>query len=230
MNNRLIFFLLSIMFFLVAGSAAAPVLTADEGPWDLSAIDTARNVPYLSKIEKDVILEVNKLRTNPAAYADQYLVPRRDNYSGRLYREAGKTDLRTNEGVAALNECIRALKAAKPLPPLLPSKALSAASADHVKDTGPKGRTGHTGTDGSSMRKRIERHGRWDVLIGENISYGYGDARNIVIQLVVDDGVSSRGHRRNLLGTKFRFIGTSVGNHRQFGSMCVMDFAGDISE
>jgi hypothetical protein len=197
--------------------------------WDLEKIDTARQVDYLTEEEKNVILELNMVRTNPAAYAREYLLPRRDNYSGKLYKEAGKIDLLTREGRSALDECIRVLERAKSLPPLQPSRTLSASSKDHVNDTGPKGRTGHNGTDGSSMKSRIERHGRWDIMIGENISYGYSDASGIIIQLIVDDGVSSRGHRKNVLSKKFAYVGTAIGRHKRYNYMCVMDFAGDVS-
>ena len=59
---------------------------------------------------------------------------------------------------------------------------------------------------------------------GENISYGDDNARNIVIQLLVDDGVPSRGHRKNILNFKFDEVGVSVGKHSGYGSMCVIDF------
>jgi uncharacterized protein YkwD len=48
----------------------------------------------------------------------------------------------------------------------------------------------------------------------------------IVISLLVDDGVPSRGHRRNLLDKAFKFIGLSLGAHPVYRHMCVMDFAG----
>ncbi|MBN2509449.1 MAG: CAP domain-containing protein [Spirochaetales bacterium] len=167
--------------------------------WDMGQLDTARSVGYLSDAEKDVVLYVNKLRTNPSAFADQYLIPRRAHYSGKIYAAPGKMRMMTSEGVKALDECIRILKATKPLEPLSPSAALSAASTDHVRDTGPKGILGHNGSNGSTLESRISRHGKWDILIGENIAYGYADGLDIVVQLVVDDGVRSRGHRKNLL-------------------------------
>lgn len=60
---------------------------------------------------------------------------------------------------------------------------------------------------------------------GENISYGVNTARGIVIQLLVDDGVSSLGHRKNMLSTTFDSAGVAYGEHKYYRCMCVIDFA-----
>lgn len=49
--------------------------TYDEATaWNLNTVDTARTVDYLSTLEKDVLLEINKARTDPRAYAALYLL------------------------------------------------------------------------------------------------------------------------------------------------------------
>lgn len=37
----------------------------DSANWDISILDTAADVDYLTGVEKDVILEMNKVRTDP---------------------------------------------------------------------------------------------------------------------------------------------------------------------
>lgn len=67
----------------------------------IEALDTARNVDYLSEIKKDVILEMNKARTNPKKYAELYIVPFAKQFrSDRTYMRNGVTML-THEGAAA---------------------------------------------------------------------------------------------------------------------------------
>ncbi len=205
-------------------------IAAEETEWDISLLDTARDADYLSDVDKDIILELNKVRTDPSRYADEYIAPRKASYFGRTYRVAGQIDLRTNEGVTAVNECITALRRAAPREILLPSMALSAAAADHMNDQSGTGRTGHTGGDGSDLRERIERYGDRGSRIGENISYGPADAREVLIQLLVDDGVRSRGHRKNIMNKDFRYVGSAFGSHAKYSYMCVMDLAGMITD
>lgn len=75
------------------------------------------------------------------------------------------------------------------------------------------------------MQERIERHGSWQGRIGENIAYGPNDSRSMVMQLIIDDGVPGRGHRKNQFNTVFGVAGIACGPHPHFGGMCVIDFA-----
>ncbi|NTU68850.1 MAG: CAP domain-containing protein [Chlorobiaceae bacterium] len=190
------------------------------------SIETSVDAGYSNARDRAVIEEINLMRRDPAMYVRKYLKPLRAYYQGGLLRYPGSIPMRTSEGVAALDECIRELEAVRPLPLLSPSRGLMLAARDHVQDQGPAGAFGHTGSDGSSLTSRIERYGQWGVSAGENISYGYGEPRKIVAALLIDDGVSSRGHRKNLLNGSFRVVGVQVGPHRVYRNMCVMDFAG----
>jgi hypothetical protein len=109
---------------------------------------------------------------------------------------------------------------------LYPEKGLSLAAKDHVLDTRKTGRVGHTSSDGSTMGGRLNRYGKWAGSAGENISYGNDKARDIVVQLLIDDGVSSRRHRANNMSRTFTRIDVAVGKHTGYGSVCVLDFAG----
>ena len=47
----------------------------------------------------------------------------------------------------------------------------------------------------------------------ENISYGKETALGIVLQLLIDDGVASRGHRKNLFGESLGTVGVACDTH-----------------
>jgi uncharacterized protein YkwD len=193
-------------------------------------IDTASDVTYLTVNERLLIMELNKVRSNPSLYAELYLEPMLKRYRGRNLERPGEITILTQEGAAAVNECISALQNANPVGLLFPREGLSKAAADHVSDQGPTGKTGHSGSDGSSLADRVERYGEWDITIGENIDYGHSDPAQIVAALLIDDGVPSRGHRKNVLNDKFGYVGVAIDHHAKYGYMCVMDLAGSYKE
>ena len=129
-----------------------------------------------------------------------------------------------------MNECVRDLKRARPAQILYPSAGLSKAARDHVKDQSRTGATGHIGSDHSNMKNRIERYGTWNFRIGENIAYGGISPRQVIVYLLIDDGVNGRGHRANMLNPVFKITGVASGRHPGYGSMYVMDFAASFVE
>lgn len=193
--------------------------------WRPEVIDTASRADYLSPSERQVVREINLLRADPAEYGRRFLAPLRPLYQGDHLQYPGETTIVTQEGIAALEDCLRALAAAPPAPPLQPHRGLARAARDQARDQGRSGALGHGGSDRSSPASRISRYGRWDVAIAENIDYGNAEPRRIVTSLLIDDGVPSRGHRRNLLDPTYKLVGVAAGPHPQYDHMCVMDFA-----
>lgn len=198
----------------------------DTDKWDIAKLDTARNVDYLSTIEKDVILEMNKARSNPTLYAELYITPRTKKFDGKIYNDS----IVTNEGITVVNECISYMKKSKPLSILNPEKGLSLAAQYHSSTQGETNQTGHTGVDGSDPFSRIKKYGTFKTA-GENIDYGANSGRDIVVQLLIDDGVSSRGHRKNIMNKDFSSTGVGyTKKHKAYGSVCVITYAGGYIE
>lgn len=179
-----------------------------------------------NEIAAGVIEEINLVRSNPAAYAEN-LEAIKGHYTGSVYLSPTGGRIVTFEGVAAVDEAIRALRTARTARPLNFSEGMSRAAMDHVFDLGLKGVTSHTGTDGSVPGLRLNRYGAWQNDVGENINFGRITPREIVISMLIDDGVKSRGHRKNILQTKFAFIGTASGRHSRHDIMTVVVFADD---
>jgi uncharacterized protein YkwD len=181
-------------------------------------------------LAKQVVAEINLARENPRGYAEHLRQFRRQ-FRGRSYLLPGtQTMVQTGEGVKAVDEAIRFLSRQKPLPPLAWSSGLAEAAAELADEEGESGAVGHQGRSSGGPRERIERHGQWHGRIGENIFYGPGDARQVAMNLIIDDGVPDRGHRKNIYSSAFALAGASCAPHPSFGTVCVIDFAGEFRE
>jgi uncharacterized protein YkwD len=195
-----------ILLLIAVYSVSLPAL-AQPAPESESANDTAKNVNYMTSGEKEVVRFLNEARTDPRGFANKYLKGNR---------------------LKAARECYRKMRAMRPLPLLRPFEALFLAAKDHAEDAGRNGRIGHIGSDGSNAKIRVERYGIWLDMLAENCLFGSRDPLEIVVQLLIDEGVRGRGHRKNILHKKARYVGVSIRPHTKYKFGCVMVFAGDI--
>ena len=173
-----------------------------------------------SRFEAGVLAELNRFRSDPAAYTD-ILLSYRPRFEGKLLiaEAGGEIDILTNEGVAAVDEAIRDLRREKPLPRLQQSDLLAAAAADHVAVQSRSGAVGHY-TRGRGPGERMKARGG-GPYVNEVITYGHHSPAGVVHQLLIDDGVPDRGHRHSLLRPTHRYAGVACGPHRVHRTMCV---------
>ncbi len=188
----------------------------------------AGNVNFKA-LEDGIVKEVNLARTNPGTYA-AWLRGQRQYYRGTQLRRPGEAPIRTKEGLAAADEAIRWLEKQRRVGALGYSRGLSLAARDLVAPQGASGGFGHSGPDGSTPSDRIERHGQWESVIGENVAYGQRTARDVVAAFIVDDGVPGRGHRKNLYNAAFHVMGVDCGPHSTYGTTCAITFAAGFRE
>ncbi|MDQ6862096.1 MAG: CAP domain-containing protein [Verrucomicrobiota bacterium] len=175
-----------------------------------------------------VVREMNLARQNPALYAT-YLEELRGNFQGNLLVLPGRIPLRTKEGTRGVDEAIRFLRSAAPQAPLANSPGMSHAAADHCTEQAGGGMS-HSGRDGSNTGQRINRYGSWSGIWGENLSCGRSGAREIVMALIIDDGLGGRKHRQNIFNPAYNFAGAAIGRHATYGTICSTEFAGGYVE
>jgi len=195
----------------------------------LAQSDKADKTEYLSPLEKAVVNETNLARTSPKEYlslVEQF----RKYYDGKHLNLPGETPILTKEGTSAVVEATRFLRSQKPVLPLSPSKGMTLGARDHIRDLRTSGASQHKGSDGSQAWDRVNRYGTWQKIIGENVSFGHTKARNIVMTLIIDDGVPDRGHRKNIFNPDFRLVGVAYGDHPAYRTICVITFAGGYRE
>jgi len=187
----------------------------------LAALGSAPRASAPAPVEGAVLAELNRARADPSGFA-QSLRDWRGLYHGTLIvRPGSSVAYRTTEGVAPVDEAIAFVERRAQGSRLTPAPVLTAAAADHQTEQRATGDVGHDGTDGSTPADRVRRRGgdRW---VGEVIAYGADDPGDIVRQLVVDDGVGDRGHRKLLFDPSLRYAGVSCGAHPVYRYMCVI--------
>lgn len=174
-----------------------------------------------SGFEAGVLAELNRFRSDPAAYAN-VLRAYRPRFEGRLLiaEEGSEIDIMTNEGVGAVDEAIRDLRFEKPLPRLTRSETLARAAADHVAAQSRSGAVGHY-TKGRGPGERLKARGG-GPYVNEVITYGHHSPEGVIHQLLIDDGVPDRGHRHSLLRPTHRYAGVACGAHPVHRTMCVI--------
>jgi uncharacterized protein YkwD len=134
----------------------------------------------------------------------------------RPYMEfMGKTDYEPY-----LQSLVVDLNSLKKLHPLQRCEVLDSMAKSYAKWSGRHWIIGHV--------KFIERFGvliEDGKLVGENCSYGISSAIGVVMQLLVDEGVRSLGHRENILDPAFNKIGVGFAPHGRYKTNCVLEFS-----
>lgn len=163
-----------------------------------------------------VVVAIARAREDPLAVIARFQ-RRLTLYNGVSYADPNKPPGRrtvTKEGAAAVEDAIRYLSRMKGGGNFSSKniEGLALAAEDHADDIGRNGCVSHTGSDGSTVADRQMRYGRWAGYAGECLWYGCAEyavsGESIVDDLIVDDGVPSRGHRwvRRLLHTAIAFL------------------------
>jgi len=222
--------LLLILVFLSSVAIGQKKKTSVEAKPNVVNQPKSSNVVPLSMLtqqEQALLDEINFARANPSAYIP-FLQEYRTYYKDKLVLFPDGRRLITNEGVAALDDAIAYLRTLKPTSAFEVRKGLVLSAKLHLDDMQKSGRDGHIGSDGSKPEDRITRFGSWQDSVGENIVYDSRSPRNDVIGLIIDDGVASRGHRKNIFKPTFKVIGISLGQSVSAQTRCVITFAGDF--
>ena len=176
--------------------------------WDeeiVAKANTGVETSYLSEDEKLVILYTNLARADGPLFAETFL----KDYI-RL------KDLKSTKYNRSLFSDLQKIK---DLPMMIPEKDLYNVSREHATLSGKKGFEGHKGFN-SRYKPLLEKY----MEVGENIYYGIYTPLEIVIQLLIDEGISDLGHRENLLSPRFNSIGVSIKPHKEYEYNCVMSF------
>jgi len=181
------------------------------------------------ELSNSIVVEHNNVRRDPKSYIpilEKYITY----FKGTIIYKPNEIPIQTNEGVKAYEDAIQFLKEQAPVSDFLFEERLSKSCLDHVNDVGPKGMISHESSDGKTVTDRIEKFAEWDGACAENIDFGSKTGVDVVVGIIVDDGVPNKGHRRNLFSPDLKIMGVSSGLHKDYDVISVIDYVGGLRE
>ena len=171
----------------------------------------------MTEIEKDLLKEVNELRTNPKGYAEK-IEKNKQYFKDKIYRHPDdKHGVKTEEGAEAYDEAIDFLKnKAVAVEALIPSKGLNKIAIDilteYQKDVDAQ----------LDLDAIIGKHGSYQGAYRQVIQFGSNRPEQIIINLVVSDGDKTRGQRDALLMEDMKKVGVAYGTHETYRNLTVI--------
>ena len=207
----------------------------------IDSLNTAKDCRYMQPEEREMIYEINRVRSNPSSYL-LYIEPTlvlaqeklKKNGKGAInysvtYKTVtingkGKKSTDTTwhysneEEVKALGSLVKDLKSLKSLSILQPDSGIFQAARKHASDEDKhQWQLLHTGSDGSLPWDRITHFSPRMSFGNENLAgcYPQPSPRQIVIQLLTDEGIPGYGHRYNLLDPQWTHVACVAAGNKE---------------
>ena len=200
-----------------------------KNPTAKSAVQEADVKITTTQLEKDVLQEFNEVRKNPQKYTE-YLQSYKNSMEGDIAIQSNNVRIKTSEGAAAVEETVNDLKKTQALEILQFSPGLTKAANVRLENLEGQTVNGRNGKDDAPLEVRLPRFGTVTGQYAENISYGSSDARQVVITMLISDGLKSRSLRKNILNTQFKVVGIACSKKTGGKDVCVADFANSFIE
>ncbi|MBL7765633.1 MAG: hypothetical protein JNJ58_06050 [Chitinophagaceae bacterium] len=149
---------------------------------------------YMTTAEREVIQYLNMARMYPKWFLYFFLPKPRTENEKSLYKTMSEM---------------------KTIPdPLKPNKKCWESAKCHAITSGLKSYTGH-----ERQSKDCKKY-----YHGECCNYGVSDPAQMVLDLLIDEGVPSLGHRWICLHDGYKSVGVSIQPHKGYGTNVVLDF------
>ncbi len=184
-------------------------------------IDSARDISYMTDREKDMVREINLIRSNPRAYIKQV-----EAYKERVkvipYTDPdyAKTELR------AADDLIRELQLTNPMSALQPRETLYWTTQKHGIELLTSGSPSYVSKDGLYPWDRITRDDPQLEDGNENLIGGPQEVKASVMLLLVDSGVPGYSHRKAILNPTWKYVACyEIGDLGETPNYWVQSFA-----
>ena len=191
------FLFLGIFYFLANQLSAFDLgkILDKYPPETIQKCNTAQQVNSMSDIEKEFVLLTNLARVNPPLFGRLFL---------EEYLKAYKISA-SNPYVVSLRNDLNKKTSLPILNVLVP---LNKPAAEHVAYCIRTNRCSH---DGFEKRMKIAQKLNQGYF-AENCAMGQESAIQLLMDLLIDDGIRNVGHRKSILNPNFKNTGLSIKN------------------
>ena len=182
-------------------------------------------------IQRDLFIELNNLRKNPKSYIPLIELEMKSLKKNNILKKRDSNlQIQTVEGKDAYIEAINFLQNQEGVPPVKEESRLNSAALDLVKDIGTRGVVSHQDQYGQYVSERIEKYCEWDYSASEVIEVSSKNPKDILISLIVDDGLKNRPDRMTLFNPAYNYVGISCGMHSEYEIVTVIVFTVSIRQ
>lgn len=215
MQERAVRLAMLVMVAMVMGSspghAAPSAQRRDPATVDLDAL------------ERDVVTEINRIRTDPKEFANVLAgltstpMTNARPYDIRLQFPDGED---SGESRAYLNSGIATARGLAPMKPLEWSAGLAKAAGDYAARN-PQGHRDF----GTTLGGRLAAVGAAQGGSAENIDYGGATGLAVAYRLYIDSGVPDLGHRNTIINPRLTHVGVGCFAVNKYKSVtCVLNY------
>jgi uncharacterized protein YkwD len=199
---------------------------------------------YMSIRERMMLTEINRMRSNPALYAefasvyltqleaglqapptDLTLIVKKEMAPGFYVDDTLRGRRIFEDDIRSTRELIAQLQSIPPLPPLVPDPCLYRAARAHGSFLQSAGDLSHIGTGGSDIWQRINSEACFSFSsCAENLVAYRESIRQTVLDLLIDAYVPTRIHRKIMLDPGFnKAVCAEAGRVGRYPSAWVMN-------
>ena len=168
---------------------------------------------------KQVVDEINLLRSNPSNYSEKIL-KYKDYFEGKILKIPGEdAGIMTKEGAQAYEEAANYLKSLSPINELKPSKGLFKVAKDYLNQLQ---KIDVEQIDSIDINTIIDKYGNFEGQFSNLMEYGSGTPEQVVISLLVSDGDPSRPYREKMFNPNLNKVGIATGKHEIFKYLTII--------
>jgi len=220
-----------LLFIFTSTAVNAQSSSSSDHAWTQEELDnanTAKNAPYLSEEEKEIVFYMNIARTDGRRFFETYFQDFVNAYNVDMQQYSNYNDLKVNRKDKYYRGLEQDLDVIKGLPLFSPDETLTFVAQQHAKDLSKHNIAGHNSSDGRTVKDRISKYYPRRAM-AENLAFGFSKGLANVCMLLLDKNVPDLGHRKTILGTGYNLsrVGVNIRQHPGYKYCAVIDFISD---